>query len=65
MGDKLELRGGKRAGAGRPPIDKNLRKMPVTIKIPKWIIDWLNEQPETKVRLIENAIIKHYNISPP
>lgn len=59
------MSGGKRQGAGRPPIDPTLKKVPNTIKLPQWLTDWLGEQDESKAVLIEQALIKAHKLKPP
>ncbi len=59
------MQGGKRKGAGRPPVDPQLKKVTNSIKIPQWLTDWLNEQEETKVELIEKALMKQYKLKSP
>lgn len=59
------MHGGKREGAGRPPIAPELKKIPSTVKLSQWVTDWLNEQDEAKAVLIETAVIKTYKLKPP
>lgn len=59
------MQGGKRKGAGRPAIAPELKKKSISLKIPTWLNEWLDEQPQRKVTLIENAIIAQYNLTPP
>ncbi len=59
------MAGGKREGAGRPPIAPELKKIPSTVKLSRWVTEWLNEQPEAKAVLIERAVIKAYKLNPP
>ena len=59
------MTGGKREGAGRPPAPPMLKKEPISVKLPKWLIEWLDAQPESRAVLIENAICKRYKIKPP
>jgi hypothetical protein len=59
------MTGGKRAGAGRPTIPHELKKKPVNLKIPNWLNDWLAEQPESKISLIEKALLQQFNLKAP
>jgi len=59
------MQGGKRTGAGRPTIAHELKKKPVNLKIPNWLNDWLDEQPESKISLIEKALMQQYSLTAP
>lgn len=58
-------RGGARLGAGRKPVPPQLKKMPISIKLPKWLIDWLDGQEESRANLIEEALRREHGIGPP
>jgi hypothetical protein len=58
-------KGGKREGAGRPPIDPQLVKVPVGYKLPSWVVEWLREQETPAAVLIEEALIKAHKLKPP
>ncbi len=57
--------GGKREGAGRPPVDPALLKVPVGYKLPQWLVDWIREQDEPASQLIEAALCKVHRLRPP
>ena len=57
--------GGKRAGAGRPTINPELKKIPVSYKLPRWLVEWLRAQPESQAVLIETALKKRHTLAPP
>jgi len=60
------MKGGKREGAGRPPAPVELKKRMVSIRLPEWLIIWMDDQPETnRAILIEEALQKIHGISPP
>lgn len=60
------MAGGKRPGAGRPPAPKELKKRMVSIRLPGWLINWMDEQPDTnRALLIESALKKTHGIDPP
>ena len=59
------MSGGKREGAGRPPAPPMLKKEPISVKLPKWLIEWMDSQPESRAVLIEDAICKRHKIKPP
>ena len=51
--------------AGRPKAALNLKKMPISLKLPKWLIEWLDSQNQSRAVLIEKALIKQFNIKKP
>lgn len=59
------MSGGQRVGAGRPPIDPQLLKVPVGYKLPRWLVDWLRAQDEPAAQLIEDALRRRHKIKPP
>jgi hypothetical protein len=59
------MKGGKRTGAGRPAIAPELKKKSISLKIPTWLNEWLDEQEESKVSLIEKALFAQYHLTPP
>lgn len=60
------MQGGKRHGAGRPSAPENLKKRMISIRLPEWLLIWMDEQPDTnRAVLIEEAMIKANNIEPP
>lgn len=60
------MAGGKREGAGRPPAPHLLKKRMVSIRLPEWLILWMDEQPGTnRAVLIETALSKLHNLKPP
>jgi hypothetical protein len=58
-------KGGKRQGAGRPPAPAKLKKESIHVKLPKWLIEWMSEQSESRAVIIEAAIKKSHDIQPP
>lgn len=59
------MQGGKREGAGRPPVTANLKKEPICVKLPRWLIDWMSGQTKSRAVLIEHALKKEHSIEPP
>jgi hypothetical protein len=57
--------GGKREGAGRKPSPPALLKVPISIKLPRWLVEWLDSQQESRAVLIEDALQKQHQIDPP
>ena len=58
-------RGGTRLGAGRKPVSPELKKEPISIKLPKWLIDWMDTKEESRPYLIEEALRRQHSIRPP
>lgn len=49
----------------RPKIkDEQLRRVTQTCRLPRYIADWLDGQPESSGRLIEQALTACYDIKP-
>ena len=57
--------GGKRQGAGRPPIDSRMVKVPVGYKLPRWLVEWLRGQDVPAAQLIEGALCERHQLRPP
>lgn len=57
--------GGKRNGAGRPRMPPALKKEPVNVKLPRWIVEWTAAQDESRAVLIETALTSRYKLKPP
>jgi len=45
-------------GSGRKPSPPELKKIPVGMKLPRWLVEWMREQPNSQSVLIEDAICK-------
>ena len=54
--------GGKRKGAGRPCIDTQLVKVPVSYRLPQWLVTWLRNQKPSAASIIETAVCEKYNL---
>ena len=53
-------RGGARPGAGRPKgalsVDPEYLRIPVQIRLPKYLVDWLYTQDKSLTKCIEYAV---------
>jgi hypothetical protein len=58
------MSGGKREGAGRPPAPPELKKVPVGLKLPYWLIEWMRARPESMAVLIEDALKHRHKLKP-
>jgi len=54
------MRGGARTGAGRPEVSPALKKNPIGLKLPQWLIDKMAAQPESSAVQIEKALCAYY-----
>lgn len=52
-------------GAGRKPISAHLRRKSINIKLPPYIVEYLDTLEGTRTSLIESAITMAYNIKKP
>ncbi len=59
------MSGGAREGAGRKPAPPMLKKEPISLKLPRWLIEWMDDQPESRAVLIEEAMKRRHKLKPP
>lgn len=59
------MSGGARQGAGRKPAQPMLKKEPCSVKLPRWLIEWMDSQPESRAVLIEDALKRRHKLKPP
>lgn len=57
--------GGKRIGSGRKKSRPELKKIPVGMKLPRWMVEWLRTQPQSMPALIEDALIARHGLVAP
>lgn len=50
---------------GRPPAPPALRRVNVPVRLPRWLVEWMAQQPETPAALIEAALLKAHKLRPP
>lgn len=58
------MKGGKRAGAGRPALPEKEKKVPISILLPRDLLAELDAMDGSRATLIEKACRAYYNISP-
>lgn len=56
------MTGGKREGAGRKPLPKNIKKVGILVKLPPDLVAWMDAQAESRPILIEKAMRQQYEI---
>lgn len=52
-------------GAGRKPAPPLLKKIPVGLKLPRWLVEWMQAQPESQAVLIEDSLKRRHKLKPP
>lgn len=50
---------------GRPPVDPLRKKINCPVKLPAWLITWMDAQPESRAVLIEKAMQQFFRLRPP
>ena len=58
-------RGGKRKGAGAPRAPYDLLKIPINVKLPRWLLAWMATQDESRAVQIEDALCKTHGLIAP
>lgn len=58
-------RGGAREGAGRKPVDAHLVRVAVPLRLPAWLVEWIDAQDGTRADVIEAAILKAHKLKAP
>jgi len=58
-------KGGKREGAGRKPAHPLLKKEMISLKLPRWLINRLDEEAESRAVMIETALREKHGWTPP
>ena len=64
----MNMRGGKRKGAGRPKgstMPKDRKRKTVSVCLSPWLAEWLSNHPESSGRLVERALIMTYDLKEP
>ena len=61
---EVEMKGGKREGAGRPALDEGKKKKAILVLLPPDLIAWMDKQPESRGVLIERAVREQYGVVP-
>lgn len=51
--------------AGAPTKAPALVKVPVGLKLPRWLLAWLRRQDISMAVLIEHALVEKHNLKPP
>lgn len=51
--------------AGAPNKPPALVKVPVGLKLPRWLLDWMRKQDQSMAVLVEDALREKHGIDPP
>lgn len=51
--------------AGAPNKPPALVKVPVGLKLPRWLLDWMRQQDKSMAVLVEEALREKHGIEPP
>ena len=57
--------GGKREGAGRKSPAPELSRVGVPLRLPAWMVVWIDSQGGSRASVIEAAMLKAYHLKPP
>ncbi len=60
----MKIAGIDKRPVGRPKKAPELKKKMVSVRLPQWMLDWMNEHYLSNTYLIESAIKKTYKIKP-
>lgn len=61
----MAKRGGARAGAGPKRLDPSMKRKPILITLPPYIIDWFKANDIKASMAIEKALVEFYQIENP
>lgn len=51
---------------GRPPVAPHMARVQVAIRLPHWLVEWIDAQPDAdRTSIIETAIVKHHKLKAP
>lgn len=50
---------------GRPAIRPEDKKIPVTVKLPPWLVKFMRESEGSQAKMIEEAMVRAYAIKRP
>lgn len=50
---------------GAPSKPPALVKVPVGLKLPRWLLDWMRKQDKSMAVLVEDALREKHGIEPP
>lgn len=57
--------GGKREGAGRKPAPDHLKRETCSVRLPRWLLEAVDEMEGSRGELVERALLKTYKLKEP
>lgn len=50
---------------GRTPAEPHLRRVNVPVRLPAWLVEWIDAQAGTRADVIEAALLKAHKLKQP
>lgn len=50
---------------GRPPAPPQLQRVNVPLRLPRWLVEWIDQQKGTRANVIEAALLKAHKLRAP
>lgn len=50
---------------GRPVAEPHLRRVIVPVRLPAWLVEWIDAQGTTRADVIERALLKAHKLKAP
>lgn len=50
---------------GRLPAQPQLQRVNVPLRLPRWLVEWIDQQEGTRADVIEAALLKAHKLRPP
>jgi hypothetical protein len=50
---------------GRPPAPPQLQRVNVPLRLPRWLVEWIDRQEGTQADVIEAALLKAHKLRAP
>jgi hypothetical protein len=50
---------------GRPPLTPDQRRELLNVRLPRWLIDWIDTREESRAELVEGALKTQYRLKEP
>ncbi len=46
-------------------VKERFRRLVHPIRLPRWLVEWLDHKRQSSGKIVETALIEHYHIEPP
>jgi len=50
---------------GRPPAEPHIQRVNVPLRLPRWLVEWIDAQGSTRADVIEAALMKAHKLRAP